>query len=35
MEKNDDLFWGDRERIIRAAEIRRRNKYKNKEKEVK
>jgi hypothetical protein len=35
MEKNDDLFWGDQERNKRAAEIRKRNKYKNKEKEVK
>lgn len=33
MNKNEDLYWGDKERIKRAAEIRRKNK--NKKKEVK
>jgi hypothetical protein len=33
MYNNKDLYWGDRERNNRAAEIRRRNK--NNEKEVK
>jgi hypothetical protein len=31
MDKNKDLYWGDKERIKRAEEIRR----KNKKKEVK